>query len=63
MRRIGVTLKAVFICLIVISALLNNGFAAPPDAGKQSFDFTSSLLVSVGYGAALCLLFYHRKRE
>jgi hypothetical protein len=59
--RVGFLCKAGFIGLFIIFVIQNGGLPAASNLGGQSFDFGSSIIVSVGFGTALCLLLHSRK--
>jgi cell division septal protein FtsQ len=62
-KRIIMLMKALFLCILFSVSLILWITSPQARSGKQSLDMKSSVLVSLGFGTALCLCINSRKEE
>jgi cell division septal protein FtsQ len=62
-KRIIMLMKALLLCIVLSSSIILWVISPQAQSGKQSLDMKSSLLVSLGFGTALCLCINSRKEE
>lgn len=56
-------MKLILTCFSIFIILGSFSFASAFPVGKQSFSLLASIIISLGFGAALCLIISDRKKS
>lgn len=62
-RKIITVLKMMFLCIALSVSLLFSLLTPHMQNVSQTFDMKSSIVISLGFGTAICLFINNRKKE